>query len=406
MPDFIAAFMVVSVLITALRFHERGRTSGLLNANVYALSLFAILAAAIGLAHGFATYAVAIDVRTIAYLVLGYCAGRSTMNAIRDRNMLGAILLTTVIGFSVQQGFVSATGISQASTYGDQLDTLRDITVGFFAGKYGIIFAAALLESARGRRSWAAAVLFGIGLVCIAATFTRTAWLATGIGILVVFAMATWRGRLRMIILTGTLAIALLGLGLTSQGSLFLGAIQYRFTTVFTPVASSPNPDTVNLDTLGSRLAESELAISNLQGAVDWLLGAGFGLSVTGDPLRPYQHNSFAWLLSKGGVIGFAIFAMAVIVIPLRWGIRGVRRRHNRRTRVFALTLLAATIADVVSGVASGHLTFWPYAPLIGMRMAWMEQLSKDSPAKPSAASANATVPSQSGHEIQVVGTR
>lgn len=66
-------------------------------------------------------------------------------------------------------------------------------------------------------------------------------------------------------------------------------------------------------------------------------------------------------------------------MIPFRKGLVAAGRSGTSLSRrQLLIALIAAQAAIVVAGIASGTLTNWQEAPMIGMTVAWIEALSKE----------------------------
>jgi len=330
---------------------------------------YSVVSFGIGLANGFPIYSVLIDLRTVSYLVIGYFAAFSFGAGIRQVRLIRNLLWLSLVGFLVQQYAVTSSGVAVIDSSGGRLQDYRDIGVPFFLGKYGLFVSFVTVINKRGGISVVAAAGFVLGVIAMMATFIRTAWIATIAGILTLALINARRLHRMALLLVTCVTVASILISALPQAAQVIDAAQSRLAETFAPRSALA-------DTVGSRIEESERALANLRSPVDWVIGRGFGLSVA-DPDHPYQHNSFAWLLSKQGVVGLVLFVVVVLLLPT---VIGLRRLFDRSTplslssvRSMILVLVAATIANAVSGYASGHLTFWPYSPLIGLTIGWLE---------------------------------
>jgi hypothetical protein len=329
------------------------------------------IAALLGLLHHRSLYAIAIDYRVMVYLGIGYVAARLLFRAQEDGRVIRAILLIGLIGFVTQQVLVSAHAFSiRNAVQTGQVDAYRDITVPFFIGSYGILLCVAYVQSGRGRVRLASVLGLAAGLAALFATFIRSAWLATGAGLVVLAALSGRRAVAR-------LGIACLALGLAIVVAADLVpvvrvVVQTAERRAIEAVLPSSGPYFVN--TLDTRLQESRIALGHLRNPIDWATGAGLGLIVSLN--NPFQHDSVIWLVSKEGLIGAGIFILVIIVLPLRSGLRTLWFGPDSSERLLLTVLMASLITGAVGSLATGGFTYAPWMPVVGFTIAWIEQLT------------------------------
>jgi hypothetical protein len=333
-----------------------------------ALAVYAVLGLGVGYVHGYGWYFVMIDVRTVLYLCVGYWAAMHLTDAKRDSGMIAALLWVTLAGFIFAQATAWTTGLQQFESTGGSLEDYRDIGSPIFVGKYGLFLAAVLVMERRFVYSWWAAGLLIVGVVAVAASFVRSGWVSVAIGFVLLLLVIRGKGVPR---LAGVIAaigvIATLLIMTVPPSSEFFQALQHRLQDVLAPPSDYH-------DTVGSRFQESQAALSSLKSVTDWIFGVGLGYVVPGNT-NPFQHNSVVWLLSKQGFLGLALFVIVVVLIPVSRLRTGLEVLSGQR-RQLLLVLVAAQMANLASGYASGNLTYWPYMALIGIAMAWIDQLA------------------------------
>jgi hypothetical protein len=368
-PDGIMLLMAVMVAILWLR-----RDGVRLSAGPFPLSLgmgvllgFGLLSAWLGAIHGFSAYAIGIDLRALSYLAIGYAAARLSLPADEHERLLAILFVVGLGGLLVEQAVVTLQQFARLPGLSGSIANLRDIGAPFYLGKYGIFFL--LLVRLRGPREAVAMVISTVaGLAAIVATFIRTAWLEIAMGIIVVAVLGGRRVRRRILVVLGFGVIAAsVSLSLFSEANVIVQAAQGRLDFSLSTVYNDP--------TVAGRLDESRSALANLRAPQDWIFGVGLGLSVT-DGLHPNEHNSFAWALSKQGIVGLALFCVVVVALPLVIGLRALKFTDGRQ-RALLLSLLAAHTANILGGYASGNLTFSAYTPLLGMSIAWIADLAR-----------------------------
>jgi hypothetical protein len=375
-PDFAVGAMALTVstryLIDPSRLRSRLTATSLGLLGLVFLCLASVL---VGLGHQYPLYSIAIDLRAIAYLVVGYLAAQTLLQAVRDRRLLTAVMWMSLVGFLTEQAAVSITGLRNVAIQGGSLETYRDIGVSFFAGKYGIFMAVAATATRGLTRSPVQGALALAGLAATAASLIRTAWIdvLAGIAFLLVATGIRASSRLLAYAVAGVTVIAFAGYAIPQTSPIVEAVINRAGVAIY--------PSSFNsVDTVAARFEESRVALSHLETPEDWLIGAGLGLSVQ-DALHPYQHNSYVWYLSKLGIIGLVTFCVVVVVLPLAVAVTALPKVSGEQ-RVLLLALTAAHTANAISGYASGHLTNWEYAPLVGMTMAWILQLARPEPVK------------------------
>ena len=375
-PDFAVGAIAVAVATRYLsdRSLQRSRPT-VMSLGLLGLLFLCLASALVGLSHQYPLYSIAIDLRDIAYLMVGYLAAHTLLHARRDRRLLTAVMWMSVIGFLTEQTAVSITGFRNIAIQGGSLETYRDIGVSFFAGKYGIFMAVVTTATDGLRRSLLQGALALAGLAATAASLIRTAWIDVLAGIAFLLVATGVRGSSRLVAygVVGVTVIAFAAYSIP-QTSTLVDAVINRASAAIDPSSVT------SVDTVAVRFEESRRALAHLQTPEDWLIGAGLGLSVQ-DALHPYQHNSYVWYLSKLGIIGLLAMCAVLVLLPLVVAIRALRRASGDH-RVLLLVLTAAHVANVVSGYASGHLTNWEYAPLVGMTIGWIFQLAQPEPIK------------------------
>ncbi len=393
---------------------------------------FSLIPVLVGLAHHSALYSVLIDLRTIAYLAIGYWAGRLLLDIVRYGRPVLGLLAATALGFAFAQAIDIVRELGIVARTGINLIDRRDLGVPFFTGKYGIFVGVLGIRQQGLRKTGVPALLVAAGFMATVLTLIRTAWLTTTVGIIVLLIFWGWRtaGRVTLIA-SGSLVLLLAAVLVTPVAHPIFGALTNQHVTIANPtrtaapslqsspapsstgasaspgiqgpaasaspgiqgpaasaspaiqgptaaggsvsVAPSPTPRSLGTDTVQFRLAEAGAALSHLKHPLDWILGVGFGLNVD-DPIHPYQHNSFVWVLSQEGLVGLVLFTWGVVLTPLIMAVGALRRAPANRDLL--VVLIAVQVANIVSGAASGHLTSWPFAPIVGMTIAWMESLS------------------------------
>lgn len=369
-PDLVVAAIAIAAGVQSLRQRSfGGNESRVVWLGLLGLLCLCLASIVIGLSRNYPWYSIVIDLRDICYLLVGYLAAQTVLHARRDRRVLSAVLWMSVVGFVVEQTAVSFTGFGNIALQGGSLASYRDIGVSFFTGKYGTLLAIVVIATAGVRASLGAVTLAIAGFAATATSLVRTAWLdlAAGIAFLLV-AMGLRAGGRLMALLVIAVAAFTVAVNAIPQTNVIVTAVIERSISALDPNSSSA------VDTLSIRFDESRAALSHLQSPLDWVVGAGIGLSVQ-DSLHPYQHNSYVWYLSKMGVIGLVAMCAVLVLLPLAIAVKGLRVVAGRR-RTLLLTLTAAHVANVVSGFASGHLTNWEYAPIVGMTIGWLVQLA------------------------------
>jgi hypothetical protein len=368
-PDGVMLVMAVAVGIAWLR---RGRANFVaapsqLSIGMALLLGYGLLSAGLGAIHGFSGYAIGIDLRALTYLVIGFAAARLTLRAAGHESLLAVLFLVGLVGLVIEQTVVTLQEFARLPGLSVSIAALRDIGAPFYLGKYGIFLL--LLMPLRNARDGAAMVVSTLaGLAALVATFIRTAWLEVAVGIVMVAMLGGWRAARRiLVVLAFGLIVASVSLGLVPQVSVLAQAAQGR-------LDAFSQSSAYNVDTVALRLEESRTALANLRDPQDWIIGVGLGLSVA-DGLHPNQHNSFVWALSKQGVLGLLLFVGVIVVIPLVIGLRAVKSTVGLR-RALLVTLLAAHIANIAGGFASGTITFSAYTPLLGMSLGWIADIA------------------------------
>jgi hypothetical protein len=368
-PDGVMLLMAVAVGIAWLR---RNRVtfvaaSSPLSIGIAVLLGYGLLSAGLGAIHGFSSYAIGIDLRALSYLVIGFAAARLTLPADEHESLLAVLFVVGLAGLVFEQSLVTLQEFARLPGLSVSIAALRDIGAPFYLGKYGVFLL--LLVPLKTARQGLAMVLFTLaGLAALAATFIRTAWLEVAVGVVTVAMLGGWRVARRILVIAALGLVATsVSLGLLPQAAVLAEAAQGRL-----DLLSQSTP--YNLDTVASRFEESRIALSNLRNPQDWVFGVGLGLSVA-DGLHPNQHNSFVWALSKQGVLGLLLFVGVIVVIPLVIGLRAVKSTVGLR-RALLVTLLAAHIANIAGGFASGTITFSAYTPLLGMSLGWIADIA------------------------------
>jgi hypothetical protein len=366
--DVVVLLMAVAVGAVWLR---RGRlksaSTSPLSVGITILLGYGLLSAGLGAIHGFSGYAIGIDIRALAYVAIGFAAARLTLPVAKYARVLVVLFLVGLAGLVVEQTAVTLQEFARLPGLSVSIAALRDIGAPFFLGKYGVFLL--LLLPLKNAREWVAMVMSSLSAIAaLTATFIRTAWLETAVGIVVILLLGGWRAARRTVIVAafGLFALTAL-LALVPQVGVLTLAAQGRLDRLSLSTSD-------NVDTVASRFEESRTALANLREPQDWVFGVGLGLSVL-DGLHPNQHNSFAWALSKQGILGLLLFAGVIGIMPLVIGFRAMSSTV-RLHRVLLLTLLAAHCANIVGGYGSGSLTFSPYAPLLGMSLAWIVDLA------------------------------
>lgn len=368
-PDVVVGYIFLANIIST-----RSRDSSLTPPSPIAVLLLifaadSAFAAAIGTLRGQLAYSILIDLRFVVYLVVGYWAGRRILSPVQRPRLVEGLMWMTLAGFTFETVLILAGGLQIAPQGGQSLINQRDIGVSYFAGKYGVFFAIVVALTSTSVRAYIARTASVIGIVATAATFVRTAWVATAAG-LGVIAWVCGRTAVRGAAAIAVIFVLVLGLAeVAPAASPLFDSVIYRFEETFQP--SSPAFDTVAI-----RTAESNAALAKLESPQDWLVGNGLGLVVNEDAVHPYLHNSFVGILAKQGIIGLIIFSLALIAIPFAYGLRALRRVSGK-SRNLLIVAMAAIAANGVSGYASGNMTSWELAPLIGMTVAWIDDLSR-----------------------------
>ena len=373
LTDVAAGLLVPSWLVLRQR-GERQRAPQWTTVGMWLIAGYAGVAALNGLLHGYLTYSVAIDVRNAAYLLIGFMVGLELMRRQDATRVIQAVLLISVVGFCVQQGVATTLAVHATQQSSLPIDVFRDISVSYFVGKYGLLQAAALFHRRGIRKGYWAALLLSAGLVATTVTLVRTAWLTAVVALAAFFALRGRRTRARAAAVAVLAALVLVATFQFASTSALISGISDRLnigSQLADPAA----------DTIASRLAESQQALSSLQTPVDWAIGVGLGLPGA-DGVHTNQHNSYIWLLSKEGILGTLLFVCVVLALPIAQGIRRLRSPTGVEPHLLLLSVLvAAQVANVVSGLTAGHLTYWEYQPIIGMTVAWIAVLSKRSAA-------------------------
>lgn len=373
LTDVAAGLLVPSWLLLRQR-GERARAPQWASVGMWLIAGYAGVAALNGLLHGYLTYSVAIDVRNAAYLLIGFMVGLELLRREDATRVIQAVLLISVVGFCVQQGVATTLGVRATQQSSLPIDVFRDISVSYFVGKYGLLQAAALFHRKGIRNGYWAALLLSAGLVATTVTLVRTAWLTAAVALAAYFALQGRRTRARAAAAAVLAALVFVAAFQLASTSLLINGISDRL-NVGSQLAV---PAT---DTIASRVAESQQALSSLQTPVDWAIGVGLGLPGA-DGVHTNQHNSYVWLLSKEGILGTLLFVCVVLALPIAQGIRRLRSRAGLEPHLLLLSVLvAAQVANVVSGLTAGHLTYWEYQPIIGMTVAWIAVMSKGSAA-------------------------
>lgn len=376
--DGAVALLLCAVVVTAVRTRNLGTPRALswVSIGVGIVALWTALAAGIGLANGFGSYSVLIDVRTISYLVVGYLAGRTLLDASRHPVLLVALLLASGVTFVVIQIAQSTASLGSFSAVGMAFENTRDISVPFFMGKYGILAALVMGTSSHRIMKWSSRVLAVGGLVAMGASLVRTGWVTTAAGMGVLFVLG---GRRLQLVIGGIVAAVILVAGalvaVAPESSTVLHAVASRAQDALSPTGGPS-------DTVTIRLNESRAALSALHDPVQWAVGAGLGLSVQ-DAIHPYQHNSYVWFVSHEGIVGLTLFLATLCFAPVLIGVRALLSHRVGLQSSLLLVLIAAHVANLISGYVSGHLTLFLSVVIFGMTLAWIEQLAENHRALP-----------------------
>jgi hypothetical protein len=368
-PDGIVLLMLVAV---GIRWIQRSRFGVVAPQSRLAIGMilllgYGLLSAGLGAVHGFSGYAIGIDLRALAYVVIGFAAARLTLPVAKYERALVVLFLVGLAGLVVEQTAVTLQQFARLPGLSVSIAALRDIGAPYYLGKYGVFLLLLMsLGSVRERVALVATTL--AGLAAMAATFIRTAWLEAAVGIVVVVMLGGWRAARRTLVVAafGLIAVTV-SLGLIPQVGVLTLAAQGRLDQLSLGTLD-------NVDTVASRFVESRVALANLRAPQDWVFGVGLGLSVA-DSLHPNQHNSFVWALSKQGILGLLLFSGVIVIMPLVIGLRAMKHTMGVRWALL-IALLAAHIANAVGGYASGNLTFSAYTPLLGMSLAWIAEIA------------------------------
>jgi hypothetical protein len=167
--------------------------------------------------------------------------------------------------------------------------------------------------------AWARLVTLGTALVM---SYSRTAWIAAGFGLLVWYASSSTRTRLRLGAGIGALAVVAMWRGLTLPLDPALAGRQF----------------TIDQRTEGALSALADFGRSPV-------FGIGVGNHVAENSF--IVHNTYMWVLSELGIVGLAVFAFAVYgVVTSLWSID---RAHRvvQRTLVCALAVMAVTALGI-----------------------------------------------------------
>lgn len=367
--DALASLLFAATMVRAVRSDTAVVPSLARSPGWIILVGYTSLTFAIGYARGYQLHDILVDARVVLYLVVGYVAARVLSDAARDYRIILLIFWLTLVGFILSQVALSDSVVRNFESAGGSLASYRDIGSTFFAGKYGLILAAATVIDRRGPLRWFALALFLVGLIAVVTSLLRTDWAAAAVGILALAILVPQRGKLKLLAASATAVPAfVMAVLFVPAASLLLGAAQSRLDFL---VRGAP----VYADTVSIRINETQAALNGLASPVDWIFGAGLGYIFPGGTY-PFQHNSVAWLVTTLGLTGTVIFLTVTVFAPLLRAFP-IQRALKDPQRQVLIVCVAALLATVAAGLLSGHLTRWAYMPVTGMTVAWIEQLAR-----------------------------
>jgi O-antigen ligase len=206
-----------------------------------------------------------------------------------------------------------------------------------------IVMGAALLLKVR-RRLFKLALVASIGVsaVLLILTYTRSAWIATMAGLLVV---AFYQGK-RLLPLMGLVVVAV---------AMFVPSVATRFSDLST--------ETTQSGAAGNSLVwrfeywQQALTLSD-----DPIIGAGLRTVRATSDVAKEPHNDFIRVYVETGLIGLSAYLWFLfsLVKTARRSIRGTRTRIGRSVAVgFAGCLTAFMILSLVSNVISQLVILW-----------------------------------------------
>lgn len=186
------------------------------------------------------------------------------------------------------------------------------------------------LKSLKGWRGWVQISMIALFTSTLILTFSRGAWLALTIGLIVFLAQAFWYKRL-----TAHRAIPLLSIGLVT----ILLSVGVLHTHIFARFNSALRVESTSLEERASQYQSFPGVFM-----IDPLFGVGPGAYVfaheslaQGQPPQNYQpmHNVFLLLLAEFGIIGFLAFGYFAFEV-----LRLVFAQRKTTGGIFAITLI------------------------------------------------------------------
>jgi len=242
-----------------------------------------------------------------------------------------AMVVQAIVGESV---VLMPGRIENAASMGKEFGTLRILPPGQTLVFVSFICAICLLVFVRDK-----SVLFSGHLLMLPVlgagvllTYNRSYWVAAILGVTILFLITATDNKLRLVSLLAVVCIA--GGSLTtmyggSGGKLgtMVDAVSHRFGSLFAgKELSRSNP-------VDDRRTENEYAIAQIKQHP--LMGIGLGSEYRpkiygeADTLTYYVHNSYLWLLTDMGIIGFLCFTWFYASFLARAAVHWKRIKDN-----------------------------------------------------------------------------
>ncbi|RJP27687.1 MAG: hypothetical protein C4533_07220 [Candidatus Omnitrophota bacterium] len=343
----LVVILALPAFIAALFKKRGGRVKTTKNPIIYVL-IYMFIAICIGLIYGNERLWLTRDIRVFAYIIVIYFWSALVIDNERKLRILTvslivataiAGLLALIIEHSALQGLLSDLGLQGYSESVGGLDVAR-VRFGGTETYSALMlpFLASLYFSKEKRYKYFALVALPFILIGLILSFTRTIWIAAGIGTFfsLVYTMRKMSGRkvMQFVLLLLILTTLLMGVLMisTTGGATYGEAAEYRLGRLFGGGSTSDPSVSVRID-------ESEALISSLRGNIFFGKGIGatygFFISSTIPYISGWSHNGWFWLILKGGIVGFILIFFAVYL-----AIRNVEKAINETDEDNSLKLI------------------------------------------------------------------
>ncbi|MHB9054312.1 MAG: O-antigen ligase family protein [Thermoleophilia bacterium] len=263
------------------------------------------------------------EVHALMYIFLGFFWAGTELRTRKDlRNLLLLLIIVTAVA-GLKAIVLSITGtvvgdqnlLQTADISSDQLGGTRTILAGgdtFFVTTVPLLAAIAIFYRRKTVFLWvlAAAVPISAGMLV---SLTRTNWVASIVSALLVIVLAI-RSRGLQSLKIATLIVISSAIAVMLVSALYPITDNYSFVDLIERrVSFDPNEGSGTLD---YRIMEGKALLAVAQKHL--LLGNGFGsrysyIDYKGLMITNWSHNGFLFILLKAGIVGLALFLLAMI---------------------------------------------------------------------------------------------